>query len=725
MKNDQVLDLIIVGAGPAGISAAYAAEQLALDYVVLERDKIASTIMSYPLGKTIFSDGCDVEIIAGTLHASGPKPTREEVLNYYRRFAEDEHRLKIRTEEPVLSIAPGRPLRVTTERAEYRARAVLVVTGVGDANELGVPGATPDRVSHLYQEIELFRNRPVLVVGGGNSAGEAALDLLDAGAQVTLSLRRPSLDRTGASRGAALQPSVRRPLDQAINLSRLQLLYNSRVVEVLPSSARLVADGEELEVPCDRVFALLGTTPSSHLLSRAGAIIEPDGVARYDRATYETTVPNLYVAGHVTREINLLNAVRIPPRVVAKIAERLAEQRNAPESDIVVEPEPYAPVAPEPVVAPPYPTAEPEPAVAAAPVIAEPAPEPASTPEPEAQPAERQIHVGDDAVFDASLSAARVRQSVEDVLRIDGAVGIALANARTGEVLAAASRSDEFNVSLAASENCEVLRARQFLPEPLARANVEDIVITLGQQYHIMRMLDVDPDLFLYLVVDRNLGNLGLARYTLARADRHIAADAVEPPPDAISSSDVLRENRLPPGQSRTLKWPVVHFGAVPQFDRASWTFRIHGLVERECQWNYEDMMNLPTVTVLADFHCVTRWSRLNNLWEGISARHLLWLSQPVSSAQYAIVHAEGGWTTSLPLDALMDEDTLFAYRHNGVPLEAEHGFPLRLVVPKLYAWKSAKWVRAIEIVNQDKPGFWERAGYHAVGDPWQEQRRG
>ncbi len=694
MTNDQVLDLIIVGAGPAGISAAYAAERHSLDYLVLERDMIASTIGSYPLGKTIFSDGCDVEIIAGTLQAAGPKPTREEVLNYYRRFAEDEHSLRIRTHEGVTAITPGSPLGVTTERAEYLARAVVFTTGVGEANQLAVPGATSDRVSYLYQEIELFRDRPVLVVGGGNSAGEAALDLLEAGAQVTLSLRRPSLDRTGASRGAALQPSVRKPLEQAINLDRLRVLFNSRVFEIFPSFARVVVEGEEIEVPCDRIFALLGTTPKNQLLASARALIEPDGIAWYDRSTYETTVPNLFVAGHITREINLLNAVRIPPRVVATIARRLAEPPPEPETELETEP----------------------------------GPEPVATCElrTEAPPAPQTIHVGADAVLDASLSATRVRQSLEDVLRVDGAIGVALANARTGEVLAAAAGPNgEADIARAASENGAVLRARETLPEAVGQSPVEDVVITLGNQYHILRTLDVDPELYLFFVIDRKLGNLGLARFTLARAERHISADAIEPPPNAIASPDVLRDDRLPPGQSRTLKWPVVHFGDVPSFDRESWTFRIHGLVERECRWDYEELMRLPTVTVLGDFHCVTRWSRLNNLWEGISARHLLELARPTKAARFAIIHAEDRWTTSLPLDSIADEDALFAYRHNGAPLDAEHGFPLRLVVPRLYAWKSAKWVRAIEIAEHDKPGFWERAGYHALGDPWLEQRRG
>jgi thioredoxin reductase (NADPH) len=681
MAEHSILDLIIVGAGPAGISAAFAATRLGLSYLVLERDTIASTIASYPLGKTIFSDGCDVEIVPDTLRSASPKPTREEVLNYYRRFAEDENRLNIHTHESVTAIRPGNPLGVTTVRAEYRSRAVIVATGVGDANHLDVPGETPDRVSYLYQEIELFRDRPVLVVGGGNSAGEAALDLLEAGAHVTLSLRRPSFERTGASRGAALQPPVRTPLERAINLARLRVLFDSHVREILSTSAKLVVSGEEVEVACDRVFALLGTTPQQRLMARAGAIVEPDGIVRYDRTTYETTVPNLFVVGHVTREINLLNAVRTPPQIVSTVASRLSEKNAAVSHEAIG-------------------TCGAEFSL------------------------HRSVDVREEACLNAFVSAARVRRALTDALKVEGALGIAIAAAGTGELLAVASQTSEIDVARAAGENSAVLRARAMVPNPPGDTVVEDVVITLGNQYHILRPLAVDTDLYLFFLIDRARGNLGFARYALCRAESHIAANAVELPPNTIVSPDVLRENRLPPGQSPTLKWPVVQFGETPAFDRESWSCRIYGLVERECQWDYDQMTAFPRVAVLADFHCVTRWSRLDNLWEGVSASDLLAHTRPTATARFAIIHAEGGWTTSLPLSEISSEDSVFAYRHNGAPLDREHGFPLRLVVPRLYAWKSAKWVRALEIVEHDHVGFWERAGYHALGDPWQEQRR-
>lgn len=180
---------------------------------------------------------------------------------------------------------------------------------------------------------------------------------------------------------------------------------------------------------------------------------------------------------------------------------------------------------------------------------------------------------------------------------------------------------------------------------------------------------------------------------------------------------------RLPPGQSLTLKWPVLHYGSVPRFDPASWDFQIAGLVEKPLRLTWDEFNRLPMKEVTADMHCVTRWSRFDVRWEGVPFPEVMKLVTVKPEARYGMVHAEQGYTANMPLDDLTRPTTLFALRHNGEPLPAEHGYPVRLVVPQLYAWKSVKWVRGIEFLPQDAPGFWEQNGYHIYGDPFREQR--
>jgi DMSO/TMAO reductase YedYZ molybdopterin-dependent catalytic subunit len=192
-------------------------------------------------------------------------------------------------------------------------------------------------------------------------------------------------------------------------------------------------------------------------------------------------------------------------------------------------------------------------------------------------------------------------------------------------------------------------------------------------------------------------------------------------PADTISSPE--QEPRLPPGQVRTDKWPVLHYGAVPQVDLATWDFRVDGLVEQPVRWSYSEFLALPQVQVRSDIHCVTRWSRFDNLWQGVSFKELLRHVQVKPEARHAVFHAEQGFTSNLPLAELEQDDVLFAYRHDGRDLTPEHGWPLRLVVPRRYFWKSAKWVRRVELVAEDRPGFWEQNGYHNEADPWKEER--
>ncbi|HEU0120338.1 MAG TPA: sulfite oxidase-like oxidoreductase [Bryobacteraceae bacterium] len=198
-------------------------------------------------------------------------------------------------------------------------------------------------------------------------------------------------------------------------------------------------------------------------------------------------------------------------------------------------------------------------------------------------------------------------------------------------------------------------------------------------------------------------------------------------PAGVIISPDTQRENRIPPGQSRTLKWPVLDaFGPV-QVPLDKWKLTIGGLVNEPARFTWEEFNALPRVKVFADFHCVTRWSRLGNLWEGVSVTALLELAGGAKpEAKFVVAHGyDGGWTTNLPLAEFLTEDALVATHHDGEPLSEEHGGPARLIVPRLYAWKSAKWLRGLELLEEDSAGFWERNGYHMNGDPWTEERFG
>ena len=187
--------------------------------------------------------------------------------------------------------------------------------------------------------------------------------------------------------------------------------------------------------------------------------------------------------------------------------------------------------------------------------------------------------------------------------------------------------------------------------------------------------------------------------------------------------SGVKPVDRLPPGQTLTDKFPVLGYGQTPRFDRAKWDFRVVGLVEPQLRFNYEEFHALLQSHQLSDFHCVTTWSRFDNAWEGVKVRDLMRLVALAPQVQFVIVHCDGGYTTNLPLDEFLDDDVILAHRHDGRDLEPDHGWPLRLVVPKLYAWKSAKWVRALEFSDQDRRGFWEVRGYHNHADPWREER--
>jgi DMSO/TMAO reductase YedYZ molybdopterin-dependent catalytic subunit len=180
---------------------------------------------------------------------------------------------------------------------------------------------------------------------------------------------------------------------------------------------------------------------------------------------------------------------------------------------------------------------------------------------------------------------------------------------------------------------------------------------------------------------------------------------------------------RLPPGQYLTEKWPVLHAGSVPKTDLATWDFRVFGEIESPLTLTWEQLLELPSTEVTVDIHCVTRWSRFDARFRGVRWRDLAELVRPKPSAHYVVAHAEQGFTSNLPLAALEDDGALIAYEADGDPLTPDHGWPLRLVAPSRYFWKSAKWLRGLELRPTDEPGFWERYGYHNDADYWKEER--
>ena len=196
----------------------------------------------------------------------------------------------------------------------------------------------------------------------------------------------------------------------------------------------------------------------------------------------------------------------------------------------------------------------------------------------------------------------------------------------------------------------------------------------------------------------------------------------------------VRDQNRLPPGQSLTQKFPVLHYGSTPRTDLSQWDFRLFGLVEEEKVWNWEEFNQLPRTKVLLDIHCVTKWSKFDTEWEGVSLKRLVdeGIVVPKPEANYVVQHCEQGYTTNLPLEAMLQDNVLLATHYDGQPLPLDHGWPLRVVVGSFpdrseswngYFWKGGKWLRALEFLADDRPGFWERNGYHNEADPWKEQR--
>lgn len=325
------LDLLIIGAGPAGLSAADVAARAGLSYLVVEKGLIADTVYHYPVGLTVFSTTNELELREGELRPCREKPTREELLSYYVRFALEQN-LHVNTEEEVIKIEPPGPaspegFRVRTSRAAYEAARVLVcVGGMARPRRLGVPGEDLAKVHHRFVEPFPYVRKDALVVGGGNSAAEAALFLSEGGARTTFAIWPADWENRDPKRGC-IKHWVRGPLEREIEEGRLRLFTFSEVSEIRETEVLIKdAGGRTHALANDAVFVLVGSDADLTLLRDAGVGTERAGLTEiptYDPDTYETNVPGLYVAGHFTNSRHIKEAIAVPRRVVPLIAQSL------------------------------------------------------------------------------------------------------------------------------------------------------------------------------------------------------------------------------------------------------------------------------------------------------------------------------------------------------------------------------------------------------------------
>lgn len=331
--NEVQLDLLIIGAGPAGLSAADVAAQEGLSYLVVEKGVIADTVYRYPVGLTVFSTVNELEMREGTLKPCREKPTREELLSHYVHFAL-ERNLRINTEEEVLHIegSEAEGFSVETTRARYRARRVLFAIGaMARPRRLGVPGEDLPKVHYRFVEPFPYVRKDALVIGGGNSAAEAALFLAEHGARTTLAIWRADWENRDPKKGA-IKHWVREPLECEIAQGHLQVILFERIEEITEREVVIKREGGEVIIlPNDVVFILVGSEADFTLLREIGVEIVPCGLTHvpvYDPETFETNVPGIYVAGHFTHARHIKEAIAVPRRIVPVIARELKEQQT-------------------------------------------------------------------------------------------------------------------------------------------------------------------------------------------------------------------------------------------------------------------------------------------------------------------------------------------------------------------------------------------------------------
>jgi putative YpdA family bacillithiol system oxidoreductase len=328
-----LLDLIIIGAGPAGLSAAEAAAREGLDYLVIEKGTIANTIRQYPVGRAMFSTPNEVEMHPGTLKPVREKPTREEMLSHYIHFVLNRD-LRINTDEKVLDVSGNidEGFVVRTDRAEYQAARVLFAIGAMDIpRRLNVRGEELPKVHHLFVEPYPYVRKDALVVGGGNSAAEAALFLSEEGARTTMAIWREDWENRDPKAGA-MKHWVRTPLEAEIEAGRLRVVLYKHVDEITEIDVKLTTEtGESLTLKNDVVFVLVGSDADLTLLKKLGVKTEPGKLTEvpvYNPETYETSVPGIYVAGHFTHARHIKAAIDVPRQIVPLIAKELATKKH-------------------------------------------------------------------------------------------------------------------------------------------------------------------------------------------------------------------------------------------------------------------------------------------------------------------------------------------------------------------------------------------------------------
>lgn len=321
-------DLIIIGAGPAGLSAAEAAQREGLSYLVIEKGTIADTIRKYPVGRTMFSTPNEVEMQIGTLKPLREKPTREELLSHYIHFVLD-HDLRINTDEKVEDVSGNidEGFSVRTNKSEYRGARVLFAIGAMEIpRRLNVPGEDLEKVHHLFVEPYPYVRKDALVVGGGNSAAEAALFLAEEGARTTMAIWQEDWENRDPKAGA-MKHWVRKPLEAEIAAGRLRVVFFKHVNEIREREVTLTTETDEvLTIPNDVVFVLVGSDADLTLLKRLGVRTEPGKLTEvpiYDPETFETNVRGIYVAGHFTHARHIKPAIDVPRKIVPLIAREL------------------------------------------------------------------------------------------------------------------------------------------------------------------------------------------------------------------------------------------------------------------------------------------------------------------------------------------------------------------------------------------------------------------
>ncbi len=332
-----MLDLLIIGAGPAGLSAAEAAANEGLEYLVVEKGTIANTIRQYPVGRTLFSTPNELEMREGTLQPLREKPTREELLSHYIHFVLDKD-LKINTGERVVDVSGDieQGFFITTDRAEYHAARVLFAIGAMDIpRRLNIPGEDLPKVHHLFVEPYAYVRKDALVVGGGNSAAEAALFLAEEGARTTMAIWREDWENRDPKAGA-MKHWVREPLEAQVKAGRLQIVLFKRIDEIRADDVTLTTEeGESLTLPNDVVFVLVGAEADLTMLRSLGVETERGkltDVPVYDPETFETNVRGIYVAGHFTHARHVKAAIDVPRKIVPLIAADLKHSRPATQS---------------------------------------------------------------------------------------------------------------------------------------------------------------------------------------------------------------------------------------------------------------------------------------------------------------------------------------------------------------------------------------------------------